>query len=183
MLKLLKKMKNKTKNIIILLSIITLFLLSFIVYFKLHLNDELKHIEEVKKSNFLALENIHAASGIKNKIKQVDEVEKSFDEFFIDKENVLNFIETVEKIATTSNVSLVIENVTPDDTHTKESLSYGILNMTLSARGSYSSINSFLNNLEKLPYYVDFNGIKMVAVGEKGNSEWSINMSLTTLTK
>ena len=183
MLKSIKKMKNKTKNIIILLSIITVLLLAFIIYFKLHLNEELKYIEEVKKNNFIALENIHEASGLKNKVKEVDEVEEIFDEFFIDKNNVLGFIETIEKIATTSNVSLVIENVTPDDTHINESLPYGILNMTLTARGSYDSINMFLKNLEKLPYYVDFNGIKMVAIGEKGNSEWSINMTLTTLTK
>ena len=176
-------MKNKTKNTIIILSIITVLLLTFIIYFKLSFNKELKYIEDVKKNNFLILENIRESFGIKNKIKEVDEVEKTFDEFFVDKNNVLNLIESIEKIGTKSDVSLVIENVIPDDAHLKDSLPYGILNMTLTAKGDLVSINNFLRNLEKLPYYIDFNGIKMVLIGDKGGSDWSINVSLTTLTK
>jgi hypothetical protein len=176
-------MKNKTKNTIILLSIITFLLIGIITYFKISFNRDIKIITESKKNNFLISEKINDAVGIKNKIKEIETVGKSFDDFFIDKNKVLGFIENIENIATANNVILIIDNVNSDETHLKENLPYGLLKMTLIAKGDFSSVNKFLSDIEKIPYYIDFSGMKMISITDQSVSNWSINISLTALTK
>lgn len=176
-------MKNKTKNTIIVLSIVTLLLITTLIYFKIDFNKNIQIIIEAKKNNFLISEKIHTALGIKNKIKEVKDVEESFDDFFVDKNKVLGFIENIEKIAETNNVTLTIDNVTSDESHLKESLPYGLLKMTLVASGNFNSVNNFMTDVENLPYYIEFGGVRMKATEDKSDANWSISVSLNTLTK
>jgi seryl-tRNA synthetase len=87
-----------------------------------------------------------------------------------------------EKTAETNRVTLVIDNVSVDETHLSESLPYGVLNMTLTATGRFDLVMSFLNSLEKLPYYLDFKTVRLVKVGGENNSDWSINVVFSSLT-
>jgi len=176
-------MKNNTKNRIFILSTAIVLILAFIIYFKLSLDKEVKFIIETKKSNFIISEKLQSASKIKNKIKDLEEVKTSLDAFFVDKKNILSFIESLEKEATANGVDLVINSVNVDETHLKESFPYSPLNITLTATGKFSSVNSFLVSLEKLPYYVDFNTVKLVSTGNNDSSNWTVNVSLSSMTK
>jgi len=175
-------MKTNTKKITLILIVLLLLVLAAIIYFKISLNKDIQYIIETKKSNFLVSENIQAAVGIKNKLKEVTDLAKSFDVFYVDRSNVLGFIETIEKTAETNKVTLVIDNVSVDETHLSESLPYGVLNMTLTATGRFDSIMNFLNGLEKLPYYLDFKTVRLVTVGGENNLDWSINVVFSSLT-
>jgi len=175
-------MKTNTKKITLILIAILLLVLGSIIYFKISLNKDIQYIIETKKSNFLVSENIRAAIGIKDKLKEVLDLEKSFDVFFIERNNVLGFIENIEKIAEVNKVTLLIDNVSVDETHLNESLPYGVLNMTLTATGSFDSIMNFLDNLEKIPYYLDFKTVRLVTVGGENNLGWSINVVFSSLT-
>jgi len=175
-------MKTNTKKITLILIAILLLVLGAIIYFKISLNKDIQYIIETKKSNFLVSENIRAAIGIKDKLKEVLDLEKSFDVFFIERNNVLGFIENIEKIAEVNKVTLLIDNVSVDETHLSESLPYGVLNMTLTATGKFDSIMSFLDNLEKIPYYLDFKTVRLVTVGGENNLGWSINVVFSSLT-
>jgi hypothetical protein len=175
-------MNNKTKNSIIILSLAAILILAFIVYFKLNLNKDIEYIIETKKNNFLTSEKIQSVTGLKSKSEEIDIVQKSFSGFYIDRSNILSFIELVENTAKNSGTELVIENVNVDEAHLTEPLPYGILNMTLTATGRLSSVTGLLTSLEKLPYPLNFTTVRLVAKGGQDNSDWAINIVITGIT-
>lgn len=171
-------MKNKTKNSIIILSIVAVLALVFVVYLKISQNKDIAYIIETKKNNFLNSEKIHAISGLKNKSIEVEQVRKGFDDYYIERNNLLNFIEIIENLAKDKNVNLVIDNVNVDETHLKDTVPYGILSMTMSVDAkNLSSATDFLKGLEKLPYSIDFINIKLINTTE----EQKLNVSSTRL--
>jgi len=182
MLKLTKKMNNKTKNSIIILSIVVILISAFITYFKLNLNKDIEYIIETKKNNFLASEKIQSVSGLKNKTAEIEKAHNYFNSLYIDRANVLNFIEAIEKTGNNNGLILTIENVNVDETHLKEALPYGLLNMTLTATGKLDSITKFLADLEKLPHALDFKTVRLISAEGENSSGWSVNVVLNGIT-
>lgn len=179
-------MKNKTKNSIIVLSVVMILILVFVVYLKLDQNKDIAYIIETKKNNFLVSEKIHSAYGLKNKSAEIEGVRKGLDDFYIDRNNMLGFIESLEEIAKNNQVDLVIDSVAVDESHLKESMPYGVLNMTLTANAKdFSSAVNFLANLEKLPFSIDFINTKLVGVVNEKNespSSWKISINIKGIT-
>lgn len=161
-------------------------ILSLVVYLKLNQNKNIAYIIETKKNNFLLSEKIHSAYGLKNKSDEIEEVRKGFDDFYIDRNNMLGFIESLEEIAKNNQVDLVIDSVAMDESHLKDAMPYGILNMALTANAKdFSSAVNFLANLEKLPFSIDFINTKIVGVvnDKDGNlSSWKININIKGIT-
>jgi Tfp pilus assembly protein PilO len=175
-------MKSKTKNSIIILSIVAILVLTTVVYFKLLLDKNIAYIIETKKNNFLLAEKIHNASDLKRKSSEIEQILKSFNVFYIDRNNIVSFIKIIEKAANDNGVSLVIDNVSVDESHLTESLPYGILSMSLIASGKLNSTTNFLSSLEKLPYHLDFGAVKLVTKDDEKSSDWSINIAITGIT-
>jgi len=179
-------MKNKTKTSIIVLSVVMILILAFVIYLKLNQNKDIAYIVETKKNNFIASEKIHTISGLKNKSAEIEEVRKSLDAFYIDRNNMLGFIETLENIAKDNQVDLIIDNVGVDETHLKDTSPYGVLSMSLTANTKdFNSAVNFLTNLEKLPYVIDFLSVKLLSAANSGGdiaSGWKISVTLTGIT-
>ena len=179
-------MKNKTKNSIVILIVVMVIILSLVIYLKIIQNKDIAYIIETKKNNFLASEKIHSAYGLKNKLAEIEEVRKGFDNFYIDRNNMLGFIESLEEIAKDSQVDLVIDSVAVDESHLKDDVPYGVLNMTLTANvKDFSSAVNFLANLEKLPHIIDFINTKLVSVAnekDERSSGWKISINIKGIT-
>jgi Tfp pilus assembly protein PilO len=175
-------MKNKTKNTIIFLSLIFVALTVFVIYFKLSLNNDIEYIIETKKNNVILENNIKTFTGLKNKIKESLSISEAFDQFYIDRNNILNFIDLIEKISTKNKVTFTIDSVNVDETHLKEDVPYGILEMNLTIAGNYDSLINLLSDLEKLPYLIDINNVKISVSDNEKNSFWTMKVSFNGIT-
>jgi hypothetical protein len=73
-----------------------------------------------------------------------------------------------------------------DESHLKDAMPYGILNMALTVNAKdFSSAVNFLTNLEKLPHIIDFINTKLVsAANEKDerSSGWKISINIKGIT-
>jgi Tfp pilus assembly protein PilO len=175
-------MKINTKNITKILAVILLVTISAVVYLKLSLNKDIKYIIETKQNNFLASEKINSIFGLKSKIEATKKISDSFDILYIDRNNILSFIETVEKMAEKNKTVLTIDSVNIDESHLKDPLPYGLLNMNLTIKGNYANILSFISALEKMPYFITINNVRLVKAGGDNETEWSANLSLSGIT-
>jgi Tfp pilus assembly protein PilO len=175
-------MKTNTKNIKKILIITFVVVVSLVAYLKYSLNKDIEYIISTKESNFIAAEKINSIFGLKSKVELAKKVSDSFDVLYIDRNNVLNFIETIEKIADKNKVLLVIDNVSIDESHLKDALPYGLLNMNLTLKGNYDYIYGFISDLEKMPYFIAMNNLRIVKDGVGNESGWSANISISGIT-
>lgn len=173
-------MKTNTKKITKILLILLFLILSFIIYFKIVLNKDIEYIAETKINNFTVYQQISSIVGLKGKLENANNISKSFDSLYVDRSHVLGFIEIIESGAEKNNTVLIIDNVNIDETHLKDALPYGLLNMTLMASGKYESIISLVKFLEDLPYFVTIHNVKMTEV--ESTKEWTSNISFSVLT-
>jgi hypothetical protein len=173
-------MKTKTKNTIIILSIVMIAILVVISYFKILLNKNIDYIIENKKNNFLISEKINSSFGLKSKSEEITKISNSLNDFYIDRNNIVNFIKIIEQVAIDNEVTLIINKVDVDESHLEEDLPYGVLTMVLTVNGKLNSNLAFLAKLEKLPYHLDFGAINLKANEE--NQDWSLNIAITGIT-
>lgn len=173
-------MRTNTKKITKILIVTLILIVSFIVYFRIILNKDIEYIAQTKIDNFNISQQISSVVGLKGKLENANNVSKSFDSLRIDRSNVLGFIEIIETGAQKNNTVLIIDNVNIDESHLKDSLPYGLLNMTLVANGKYESLVSLIRFLEDLPYFVTIHNVKITEL--ESLKEWSANISFSVLT-
>lgn len=182
MLKLKHQMKTNTKTTTYILLAILVCVLVGIIYFKFRLNKDIEYIIETKRNNFFASEEIRSIVGLKSKLEAAKKVSDAFDDLYIDRNNILSFIETIEKVAASHNVVLSIDTMTIDESHLAEVPAYGILNMSLTVSGNFQSITDFISALEKLPYFINITTVRLNRPESEGDNSWIANMSLFGLT-
>lgn len=115
-------------------------------------------------------------SNVDKEIKQIKDYSAFFDEFYVDKESTLSFIEELESVARASGTKMQIQNVVPGETAAE---SYTYVNITLQSAGTWESVNRFVKLIEMMPYYVS---IKVLNLSQSGEA-WVASMTVTTVTK
>lgn len=173
-------MKTNTKKITKILILTLVLIVSFIVYFKIIINKDIEYISQTKIENFNTYQQINSIVGLKGKLENAKFISKSFDSLYVERSNILEFIEIIESGAKKYNSILIIDNVNIDETHLKDDLPYGTLNMILVLNGQYKDIISFIHFLEDLPYFVNINSVK-INISES-SKDWSANIYFSTLT-
>lgn len=121
-----------------------------------------------QSSNIAAMKSDY--SKIQNDIEKISQV-------FIPKKDTLQFITTLENIAAQNNVTQIIQvegiNISDLEQGTKEVKS---LPIQLTLTGDFNSIVQYLNQLEALTYYINFNKLDLTGSGT------SVNLIISGLT-
>lgn len=175
-------MKTASKKINVLLTLICLAGLSFLVYLKISLQKDLDFIIQTKQENAIIRQKISSTDNLQKKIDEVEAVNAAFKKIFLDRGQILNFIETVEMLASQNRLSLNVESVDLDEAHLSDQpVSYGALEMVVSLRGNLSGLENFVFDLENLPRHITFNNIRLVEAGSQPG-EWSAHLSFEVIT-
>lgn len=172
-------MKVKSNPTILVSVILTIALIASaiaIVYW----DKQIWNFAEYVRDQRQVLRNEQAAvkflSNVDKEIKQIKDYSAFFDEFYVDKESILSFIEELESVARASGTKMQIQNVVPGETAAE---SYTYVNITLQSAGTWESVNRFVKLIEMMPYYVS---IKVLNLSQSGEA-WVASMTVTTVTK
>lgn len=175
-------MNKATKNLNIVLGIILIAVLALTIYLKISINKDIEYIAQTKAENFAILEKVNSLTGLKNMIEEAAQVGQDLDVLYVDRENILDFIETIEGAAGRNNLTLTIDSVNLDETNINaDPVPYGILKMAVTANGNFNSLLSFTKEIEDLPHMIDFNATRLARAGGDGTT-WTMNIALTTIT-
>lgn len=123
-----------------------------------------KTIEEQKISFekiYIQGQNLRKTS---ENIKTVEPGLQDLQKIFVKKEEALNFITSLEKIAEKNNIKQKIGNLNyPTSTDKKSTFDIVPIQITLS--GNFKSLIKYLSDLEKLDYYVSVKNLEILGNG------------------
>jgi len=176
-------MKNiKTQNKLIIFSIILLGVISFDVFWFLHINNSAADVLELKKIVNQEMSQNNNITALKKDIDLLKESQGKLDDILISRDGVVIFIEALENIASKTNTTLQIQNVDIEVIKEGEKELYGELNMILNISGSWAGVTRYLNFVETLPYRVMIESLKLSTSTKEDEVGWSMGLSITGIT-
>lgn len=125
----------------------------------------------------------------KDSIQSFDSLAKSFSNikidsekvnaFFIKRDEVVNFLDTIESLASTTKTQISIQSVTDKKTASGSAL----ISIGVSASGSYTNLHHLIRLLEELPYQTEIQNVrltrgKMSDDKNQSNTLWSADINI-----
>lgn len=151
------------------------------------LDVSLEKIKELRTQNVVEM---------KQTIRNLDTAVTELDNFFVEKDAAVNFINKIEELA--GNVGLIaeIQNVTLDDRNrvkkeevdgeiiSKDVRGGGELVLAIQTRGDWNKIMDFLSILEKIDKRITINGLRLSSSvdGESTKVIWTAIFNISVLT-
>lgn len=162
-------------------NLIVMFLAIFLVsYFAIYLaiQDINKLRSEIISEKIEIEKRVNREQNLSNlavKLKKIELNSEQIDNIFIAKDNELDFIKTLEDIATYNNVMQNI-NLLPDKTNVK-GISKTVVNIII--EGTYENVLNYLRDIESLPHYINVNYLSLGNVQGNKNGEVENSVKLT----
>jgi hypothetical protein len=125
----------------------------------------------------------------KDSIQSFDSLIKSFstiktdsekaNTFFIKRDEVVNFLDSIESLASTTRTQISTQSVSEKKSTTNSNL----LSVVVNARGSYSSLHYLIRILEELPYQTEIQNVRLSNNGggegqEQSGGSWSADITI-----
>jgi Tfp pilus assembly protein PilO len=170
-------MKNdyqNIKNTTIILAIILAAGLYGVYFWYNRIVEASKEIQADKITFKTELLNAQGTVQIKNKIAQLTQIEEYFAQMYVQSDNVVEFIEYFESLGRETGLDLEILNFNIED---GEGVGQKVT-LSVSALGSWNNVNSFVLAIEKSPYHLVINNLRLSSDG----SVWQVRMNLESLT-
>ncbi len=172
------KIKSNTRKIFLLVFVVVLIIfmtfgsLSFLIYKKIAIIE--KTIVDIQ-GEYMKDEKINL---IKHLMRDTDKERIQLDKYFITKNMVVEFIETIEGIGEYAGIDFVLNSV---DMSSGEDANFS---MSISTKGDWNDTMYFLTLLESLPVYIEIDSVKFVKIDTPNKSQktyWSGNFSIRLL--
>ncbi len=139
--------------------LIALAVLSFIIYPSiLNIVDTNQKIDYEKSSLESKLANQMSVNKVKKDLIDVQVSVNKLDQVFIKPGKELEFISSIENLATQNKVTVDIKS----DFNYPKGQGLKSIPLQITAEGSYDNLINFIKDLESLPYYYDFNTISII---------------------
>jgi Tfp pilus assembly protein PilO len=136
----------------------------------------------VKKELVAAEANVASIKSLENLLAGLKKENEKMSYIFLEKEEIVSFIETLEKLAGISGVKLEIKSIkiTDDLSGNKKSEKPVLL---LETSGSFRDIFYFISLAQKLPYQISFNQVDIHknALNKNEKNLWNSKISVTVL--
>lgn len=147
----------KNSNQIILLGILflaTLLSLGGYIYLHAQINKKIASIE----STMAEIENEKNSQqnifGLKRSIELSEDKNTLLDSYFVNQDEVVNFIESLEALAKENAVVIEIDSIQPGNQIGKNGLY-----VTLDVDGEFNNVNNFILKMENMPYQLNLTKI------------------------
>jgi Tfp pilus assembly protein PilO len=123
-----------------------------------YIDNKFDYISETKKKILIESAQVRSLTDTKKKIEELKFVNERISNVLISESNAVNFINLIEEIAAKSGLEAKISKVDFKDPESEDGL--GILDLQFRIVGDWSSVTTFLNYLESLPYLININSIR-----------------------
>ncbi len=174
-LELNKKTSHQNKLLIniILFIIFVIFVVYFILIPTLDKIKKLRiDIANTKIEINSALEKGKNINNQADKLKTIESQIEKLDKVFINRNRELEFITTLEGLASKNNVEQTFDLKNIPDFETSEFLTIPIL---IKVKGEFNDVINYLIDLETMAYYVNISNLEMTTTGRKKDASFSIN--------
>jgi hypothetical protein len=146
-------MKNK-KNIIAIILIIALngLALASWLYLFSYLGEKSDFIKGQQEKISINDKRFENSNSLRSSVNEITDKKQKIDLVFLDKENIVGFIEKLESLAGKTGSSIEIGNIS-------ESQEKNGLSVQFALTGEFSKLFQYLSFLENLPYLVDVSSV------------------------
>ena len=117
-------------------------------------------------------------SSIKQLMADLDKEIKQIDTYFVSKDGVVNFLESLEALRSVSGAYINVNSVSVNDSELNN-IPYELLNVEFTARGSWRSIVKLISLIEILPLGVTIERMQLERI--PSSSLWKMNTKFIVL--
>ena len=170
---------KKIKTIFLVWLTIFIVLTFFVVYSYFKLEKEKKFTSSLEKEILLEKESILSFENLLKNVSNIKADSEKANTFFIKRDEVVNLLNTIESLASTTKTQILIKSVGDKSVSAGSS----ILSVVIQAQGSYSNIFYLIKILEELPYQTEIQSVKISneKVSDEKNqiiSNWSADIKI-----
>jgi hypothetical protein len=169
------------KTLIILFVWISIFLAmtAFVVFGFIKIEKMKKIANSVEQEIVQEKESLQAFESLIKTTSSIKTDSEKINSFYIKRAEVINFINKIESLASTTNTQLSIQRVVDKKMSTNGTLLF----IDISAHGSYSNLHYLIRLLEELPYQTEIQNIKLskgsfVDEEKQSMSSWSADINI-----
>lgn len=165
---------QKSKKIMIVVA--TIFVVMLIAHVLAFFYFQNKIIETVELNNSInqTVNQNFSLFSTKKQIEELKNKEALIDKLFLDKKEVVSFIENVEKMGVDSGVELTVENVG----FKEDQKPTPTIDLSIRAQGSLQQTIGLLDKIENIPQYTKFLAMKLEKTTNGKSEYWVLNLSL-----
>lgn len=172
---------NYRKTLIILFVWIVIFLATtaFVVFGFIKIEKMKTSVASIEQEIIKEKESLQAFESLIKTTSSLKTDSEKINSFYIKRDEVINFINIIESLASTTNTQLSIQTVVDKKMPTNGTL----LSVDISAHGSYSNLHYLIRLLEELPYQTEIQNIKLskgsfVDEQKQSVSSWSADINI-----
>jgi hypothetical protein len=152
---------------------------SFVVYGFLRLEEMKSSASLLEQEVIQERDSIQAFGSLVKNFSNIKEESQKANTFFIKKDEVVNFLDNIEALASTTNTQISIQAVSDKNTAASSSL----LSVGVRAHGSYSNLYYLLRILEELPYQAEIQNVRLTnqrTTNDKGEvlGSWTADITI-----
>jgi|GEM_PF-2704919 len=181
-------MNNKSQKLIVFSGITFVIILALNIFWISFIRSEANNVLEFKKEVEIESTKNYSISNLKKQIIDLNEKNEKIDSVFIERNNGVGFIETIENISKVSGTELQIQNVDIEVVQKRDSDDkviadlHGVLKMLFKVNGSWQEVTKFLLILETIPNHVTIDSVNFSTVNGGEGISWAVNFAISGIT-
>lgn len=177
------KMKlNTTEKMTVTLVIFNLIVFGGLIFWHVYIWNVADQIREQKSEIATDNSEMNPLSLIKKDTEDTKAMIQIVDSLFVSESNVVEFIEVLESMADSTGAQLEIQVFDLVEATDKKEVQSEI-RVGLQVFGAWQSVTQFVVMLEKNPFYIDFEEVRIESVANNGNQQWRATVSMRALAK
>ncbi|MFA6050673.1 MAG: hypothetical protein WC761_05770 [Candidatus Paceibacterota bacterium] len=177
-------MKFSKKNLIPILSLVALLtsagLYAYLYFSFTNLKNE---ISDLHKKTAESKATYDELAKVKENLKTTLGTQDRLSSLFVDDDSIVDFIQVLEDVMDTANVTGAVENVTEELVPDLDKVGKKKLHLTLVVSGNWNSVLKFQGLLEKIPFkaLIDSANMRYIERETAAGSEWEETVNITVL--
>jgi len=173
---------GKTKNILITFAAFASIVFAMYGFLFWSIKEKNEQISQLTNEANRNTQTDTALRGIKSALNNNKNSVVQVDSYFIPKEGVVDFINTLDTLGKESGTTLVIGAVSTEEDRTEANSFKETLKLRLETSGSWQETYYFLSKLESLPYHISINQTTFSLTSATDRMSF-VNASTTDATK
>jgi hypothetical protein len=170
---------KKTKTILLVWGTIFVVLTSIVAYGYLKLESTKISVTTLEQEVIQEKESMLAFEALMKTASNIKADSEKANTFFIKRDEVVNFLDVIESLASTTKTNIIIQSVSDKSSDPNSAL----LSVNVNAKGSYSNLHYLIRMFEELPYQTEIQNVRLInqgsGVGDKqGSNTWSLDVSI-----
>ena len=169
---------KKTKIVLFVWLAIFIVLTSLVVFEFINLKNENESVQTLEQDIIQERDSLQAFEILVKSASNIKGDTEKANVFFIKRDEVVNFLDTIESLAFTTNTKVSIQSVNDKG----ETPNNKILSVEVHAQGTYSNLYYLLRMLENLPFQTEIQNVRLSKSGSSSDGKesfpWSADINI-----